>query len=101
MNEVTVIDVLHADRTTQIIDVRERDELATGMIDGAMSLPMSEIGSRLAEIDPARPVIAVCRSGGRSTSVASALSKAGFTCATMAGGMVQWAAEGLPVTCPR
>lgn len=39
MKEVTVTEVLHVDQATQIIDVRETDELASGMIDGAVSLP--------------------------------------------------------------
>jgi len=101
MKEVTVIDVLHVDQATQIIDVRERDELASGMIDGAVSLPMSEIGSRLGELDLSRPIVAVCQSGRRSASVAIALTEAGFACDTMVGGMIQWAVEGLPVTRPR
>lgn len=84
-----------------VIDVRDRDELASGMIDGAVSLPTSEIGGRLGKLDLSRPVVAVCRSGGRSASVTIALTEAGFACDTMVGGMIQWAAEGLPVTRPR
>lgn len=101
MKEVTVTEVLHVDQATQIIDVRETDELASGMIDGAVSLPMSEIGSRLGELDLFRPIVAVCQSGRRSASVAIALTEAGFACDTMVGGMIQWAVEGLPVTRPR
>ncbi|MES2094411.1 MAG: rhodanese-like domain-containing protein [Actinomycetota bacterium] len=97
MKELTVIDVLRLDQVTQLIDVRERDELDAGMIVRAVSLPMSEIGFRLGELDLSRPIVAVCQSGRRSASVAITLTEAGFACATMAGGMIQWAAEGLPV----
>jgi len=98
MKEVSCADVLGADPSVQIIDVRETDEVASGMIEGAEHLPMGQIPSRISELDPGRPVIAVCRSGARSASVADALTAAGFDCSTMRGGMVEWAAEGLPTS---
>ncbi len=100
MKDVTVTDVLHAHPGTQIIDVRESDELTSGMIPRAIHLPMSQLGNRLDQLDPARPIIAVCRSGNRSSTVASALTEAGFTCDTMSGGMLEWARQGLPVSYP-
>ncbi|MHB1171869.1 MAG: rhodanese-like domain-containing protein [Lacisediminihabitans sp.] len=100
MKEVTTTEVLQAGQSIQIIDVREADELNSGMIEGAVHLPMSEILGRLGELDRNLPVIAVCRSGGRSASVADALTSSGFECDTMRGGMIQWAAQGLPVTYP-
>ena len=44
-----------------LIDIRERDEHATGVANGAVLLPMSQLRSRLAEIptDPARPVLLI------------------------------------------
>ena len=100
MKEVTVTDVLHAPPGTQVIDVREHDELTSGMIPGAIHLPMSQLGSRFGELDRSRPLIAVCRSGNRSASVATALTEAGFSCDTMSGGMVEWSRHGLPVSYP-
>ncbi len=100
MREVTVTDVLHAPPGTQVIDVREHDELASGMIPGAVHLPMSQLGSRIGELDRTCRLIVVCRSGNRSASVANALSDAGFTCDTMRGGMVEWSRHGLPISYP-
>ena len=80
----------------QIVDVREADEVAAGMIAGARHIPLGELRSRLAELDKGRPVVAVCRSGRRSAAAADQLAAAGFTAYTMTGGMLDWSANGLP-----
>jgi len=80
----------------QIVDVREADEVAAGMIAGARHIPLGELRSRLAELDKSRPVVAVCRSGRRSAAAADQLAAAGFTAYTMTGGMLDWSANGLP-----
>ncbi len=100
MREITCTEVLNADAAAQVIDVREANELHTGTVAAAAHLPMSEITARLAELDPSRRVIAVCRSGARSARVAEALTAAGFECDTMGGGMIEWSAQGLPVSLP-
>lgn len=100
MREITCAEVRDADASAQVIDVREANELHTGIVAGAAHLPMSEITGRLAELDPGRRVIAVCRSGARSATVAEALTAAGFECDTMGGGMIEWSAQGLPVSLP-
>ena len=81
----------------QIVDVRETDEVAAGMIAGARHIPLGELRSRVAELDKSRPVVAVCRSGRRSAAAADQLAAAGFTAYTMTGGMLDWSANGLPV----
>jgi rhodanese-related sulfurtransferase len=81
----------------QIVDVREADEVAAGMIAGARHIPLGELRSRVAELDKSRPVVAVCRSGRRSAAAADQLAAAGFTAYTMTGGMLDWSANGLPV----
>lgn len=81
---------------TQIVDVREADELAEGVIPGAHHIPLGELRSRLGELDRSLPVIAVCRSGRRSAAAADQLAAAGFSADTMAGGMLAWQAAGLP-----
>ena len=68
------------------------------MIPGALHIPMGQLQARLSELDPAVPIIAVCRSGNRSARVADALNGAGYTADTMAGGMTDWTRAGLPTT---
>lgn len=61
-------------------------------------MPMSELPTRVDELEQKTPVIVVCRSGNRSARVADALNAAGFTADTMTGGMIAWTKAGLPIT---
>ncbi len=83
----------------QVIDVREPSEFSGGLghIRGARLVPLAELAARSAEIDPARPVVTVCRSGARSAQATVLLQKSGVSqVANLAGGMLRWRAEGLP-----
>jgi sulfur dioxygenase len=84
----------------QVIDVREpsecNDEL--GHLSGARLIPLSVLQSRIEELDPGRPVVTVCRSGARSAQASLMLQRKGVTrIANLAGGMLRWRSEGLPV----
>jgi rhodanese-related sulfurtransferase len=79
-----------------LLDCREADEYATAKIDAARFLPMSEIESRLGELeaDRNRPIVVHCHHGGRSLRVAKWLRQQGFaTAQSMAGGIDAWATE--------
>ena len=72
-----------------LLDVREPAEWAQGLLPNAVTMAMSRIATEWQQLDPATPVLVVCRSGNRSNSVAKALAKAGFErVANLAGGMV-------------
>jgi sulfur dioxygenase len=84
----------------QIVDVREASEFTgpLGHIGGATLIPLAELQARLGDLDRARPVVTVCRSGTRSAQAAVLLGKAGLTqVANLAGGMLRWRAAGHPV----
>jgi len=85
----------------QIVDVREAEGLVDGMIPGARHIPLGLIPDSHAALDPTRAVIVVCRSGRRSAAAADHLSEAGFDAQTMTGGMLEWAADGLPMVLPQ
>ena len=68
MNEITVAEADRRRPTSQIVDVRENEEVATGMIPGALHVPMGQLGQRLSELSPTQSIIVVCRSGRRSAA---------------------------------
>lgn len=81
-----------------VLDVREDDEWAAGRIPGAVHLPLGRLGAEHGAVVPAdRPVVAVCRVGGRSEKATVALRQAGYDVTNLAGGMRAWAEAGLPV----
>lgn len=81
-----------------LIDVREQAEYNEGHIPGITLMPMGEIPNRLAEIPKDKTVVVTCRSGNRSSQVASFLQEQGFTnIHDMQGGLVAWQQAGLPV----
>ena len=84
----------------QILDVREDDEWPAGRIEGAVHIPLGELDTRVSELDRDRPVVTVCRSGGRAGKAAELLSAAGLNAEVMDGGMTQWAEDKLPFTTP-
>jgi len=86
--------------TVQILDVREPGEFTgpLGHIGRAVLIPLGELAERAGELSSNRPVVAVCRAGGRSAQATVILQKAGFKeVANLTGGMLRWRAEGHPV----
>lgn len=86
--------------SVQILDVRELDEFTgpLGHIAGAVLIPLGELAGRADELDRERPVVTVCRAGGRSAQATVILRETGFVdIANLNGGMLRWRAEGHPV----
>jgi rhodanese-related sulfurtransferase len=81
----------------QLIDVRERHEHEAGRIPGSRSVALAELPAHAPTIDPDRPVVCYCRSGARSAVAAEALRGAGLDAHNMTGGLLEWAAAGLPL----
>jgi rhodanese-related sulfurtransferase len=80
-----------------LLDVRENEEWVAGHAPQATHVPMGEIQDRASEIPSDRTVVCMCRVGGRSGAVAKALAAGGFDVRNVDGGMLAWAATGLPV----
>lgn len=70
-----------------ILDVREPQEWAQGTLPEALLISQGQLMDRLHEIPKDRPVLCVCRSGGRSANVALFLAFNDYEAANMAGGM--------------
>lgn len=60
-----------------LLDVRNVGEVALGAIEGALTIPLSELPRRLDEVPADRPVVVYCASGSRSSTAASLLRRAG------------------------
>jgi rhodanese-related sulfurtransferase len=82
----------------QIVDVREPEEWGAGHIPGSIHIPMGDVATRMAELDPELPVVTVCRIGVRSLLSADELLLAGFgDVRSLAGGIVAWDEAGQPL----
>jgi rhodanese-related sulfurtransferase len=83
-----------------VLDVREQAEFAQAHILNSRGLPLSQLETRLADIDKFKdkPVIVYCASGNRSATAAATLRKHGFSkVVNLSGGFSAWQQAGLPV----
>jgi len=83
-----------------VLDVREQAEYAQSHILNSRGLPLSQLETRLSDIEKFKdkPVIVYCASGSRSASAAATLRKHGFSNAVnLSGGFSAWQQAGLPV----
>ncbi len=81
----------------QLIDVREPYEHEAGRIAGDRLVELTQLTAQARTIDRGRPVVFYCRSGSRSAMATEAFRQAGFDAHNMAGGLIDWAAAGLPL----
>ena len=78
------------------LDCREPDEQATACIDGTTLIPMSQLASRVGELEPHRNenIVVHCHHGGRSMRVTNWLRQQGFAHVTnMLGGIDEWSQQ--------
>jgi rhodanese-related sulfurtransferase len=85
----------------QVVDVREPEEWDAGRIAGDVRhIPLGALQEQAGTLDPERPVVFSCKSGGRSLWAAQAFRAAGVEAYSMAGGLEAWLEAGLPVDPP-
>ncbi|PZR15511.1 MAG: rhodanese-like domain-containing protein [Archangium gephyra] len=97
--DVNVTDVKLPAQGYRLIDVREPHEYTgeLGHIKGAALVPMNSVVAQAANWNKDEELLFICKSGGRSANVASALQRMGFTkTMNLVGGMLGWNAAGLP-----
>jgi sulfur-carrier protein adenylyltransferase/sulfurtransferase len=74
-----------------LVDVREPREFVAGHLDGAINLPLGELGARLVEVPPEVLPVFICRSGARSlTACGIALRLGRAEVANLDGGLLAW-----------
>lgn len=100
---VPEVDVREARRRAErgeavIVDVREPEELAQVSVPGALHIPLGDLPERASELPRDRELLMLCRSGNRSGRATEYLLRSGFDrTANIAGGILAWVEQGLPV----
>jgi rhodanese-related sulfurtransferase len=89
-----------------LVDVREKDEVMEGIIEGALWIPLSKLQSNEtnfseidSKLDRSKKIVVYCRSGNRSAKAASILTQNGYTVQN-AGGYSALVNSGLPSVTP-
>jgi NADPH-dependent 2,4-dienoyl-CoA reductase/sulfur reductase-like enzyme/rhodanese-related sulfurtransferase len=78
--------------STIILDVRTPGEVASGMVPGAVHIPLHELRARAAELPKGKDVIVYCRSGQRSYVAERILRQRGFAVRNLSGAWLTWTA---------
>lgn len=82
-----------------LVDVRENNEVALLAYDvpNLLHIPLTQFEERFNEIPKDKPVVMVCKSGGRSLRAAGFLVNHGYEkVINMQHGMIRWAQKGFP-----
>ncbi|SHF86572.1 rhodanese-like domain-containing protein [Ornithinibacillus halophilus] len=96
MKEITTNEIalkLNNGESINIIDVREDDEVAMGIIPTAKHIPLGQLGERVKELNKEDHYYIVCHSGGRSSMACQVLEANGYNVTNIAGGMLAWEDE--------
>jgi len=74
-----------------LLDVRTEEEYKERHISDVINIPISELESRIGELDKSKKIIVYCRSGGRSRTASETLVLHGFqNVYNMLGGIEEW-----------
>lgn len=95
---------LAAGERLQLLDVREQDEIAQGMLPGARHLARAHFESQVEDILPDKdaPVVVYCASGVRSAFSAKTLKELGYRdVVSLKGGFTRWKELGYGSVVPR
>lgn len=80
------VEDLPRDGSVTLLDVRTKTEVARGVIDGFINIPLDELRENIDKIPKDKPVYVHCHSGLRSYIACRILEGHGLTCYNLAGG---------------
>lgn len=86
-------ELLETGTTIRILDVREDEEVAYGIIPGAHHIPLGYIPARTEELDKSATYAVICKAGGRSYQACLFLEEQGYDVINVEGGMLDWNGE--------
>jgi rhodanese-related sulfurtransferase len=77
-----------------LVDVREPWEFAINRLNGAIHVPLAELGRRFQELTPEAEIVCYCHVGVRSLKAAEFLKQQGYQNArNLAGGIDAWSVQ--------
>ncbi|VEJ35923.1 molybdopterin biosynthesis protein MoeB [Aedoeadaptatus ivorii] len=85
--ESTTADELADGEDRYILDVRNPDEHAEGIIPGAVKMPLPTVKERMDEIPREEKIYVICAAGGRSIKACKDLMAHGYRCVNVKDGM--------------
>lgn len=80
-----------------VLDVRTQEEWDEYHAPNTTLIPLDQLPARLSEVPKDKEILVVCRSGNRSQEARDILLAAGYNATSMAGGLIDWRANGYPV----
>lgn len=81
-----------------LVDVRNDDEVARGVIDGAIHIQLSLLPLEYEKLTKAETVVFYCHSGIRSAHAADFAASKGINSANLVGGVIAWAKVGFTLS---
>ena len=92
---------IEAGEPVVLLDVRNPNETAQGVIEGAVLIPLPELEARWEELKDANEIVCYCAAGGRSLRAAEFLRSQGlFNATSMSGGVGAWSSAGGSLSAP-
>lgn len=85
--------VILQDSSVQVVDVRTASEVSEGKLKDAIVMDYfsPDFKEQLKKLDPKKPVLVYCKSGGRSKKACEIMRKNGFeTVYDLKGGYLNW-----------
>ena len=85
----------------RLVDVRTDAEVAQGVIEGALHIPLHLLPLKSEELKDGVPTVFYCRSGARSAQACAFFAAKGLSNVyNLDGGIIAWVRAGMPVASP-
>ena len=91
---------LEQGRPFMTVDLRDPREYARGRIWGSVNIPYEELSGRIGELPKEYALVFVCDRGAKSMLACRDLSRMGFQCVDLAGGMANYRGKFIDRTRP-
>ena len=96
-HDIAPSDVAALNREVILVDVRSTVEFDAGHAPGAINMPIEAIEAGWRGNDARQPFVTICRSSETAQHAAHLLRTKGCDAVAIQGGMLAWAAAGLPL----